>query len=258
MSGRGGRPRHRFAVSPEAVRGGQVRFPAAVARQMRRVLRLSTGDLVTAFDGRGSEYTVALISLRDEGALGEIRAEAAVASEPKLRITLCQALLPREKFELVLQKATEVGVSAFVPLETERSLVKAAAIDAGRLQRWRRIVEEAAEQSGRTGLPELAEPSPLSRAFGALEGEPALLAWERETSLSVRQALVSLERRLADGRLTLFVGPEGGFTASEAMAARAAGAVTISLGPRILRSETAGPILAALALYQAGDLEPPR
>ena len=257
MSGRGG-PRHRFAIRPEAVRGGQVRFPAAVARQMRRVLRLSPGDLVAAFDGRGVEYTVALISLRDEGALGTVEAEAAGASEPRLKLTLFQALLPREKFELVLQKGTEVGVAAFVPLETERSLVKAAAVDGRRLERWRRIVDEAVEQSGRTALPELAEPRPLAGALAALGGEPALLAWERETSLSVRQALVSLERRLRDGRLTLFVGPEGGFSAAEAMAARAAGATTISLGPRILRSETAGPILAALALYQAGDLEPAR
>lgn len=254
-----GRARHRFAVPPEAVRGGQVRFPAAVARQMRRVLRLSPGDVVVAFDGSGVEYSVALIALRDEGAVGEIREQTAVASEARLRITLCQALLPREKFELVLQKGTEVGVATFVPLETDRSLVKAAAIDTGRLRRWRRIAEEAAEQCGRTGLPAVAEPRQLSDALEELEGGPALLAWERETSLSARQALVALERRLAaGGRLVLFVGPEGGFTAAEGMAARAAGAVTISLGPRILRSETAGPLLAALALYQAGELEPVR
>ena len=250
------RPRHRFAVPPDAVRGGQVRFPAPVARQMRRVLRLSPGDLVTAFDGSGAEYTVALTSLRDEAAVGEIRTETTVATEPRLRITLYQALLPREKFELVLQKATEVGVASFVPLETERSLVKAGAIDAARLQRWRRIAEEAAEQSGRTGLPEVADPRRFADALADLADAPALLAWERETTLSVRQALLSLEPRLPDGRLSILVGPEGGFTTKEATAARAAGALTISLGPRILRAETAGPVLAALALYHAGDLEP--
>jgi 16S rRNA (uracil1498-N3)-methyltransferase len=250
--------RHRFAVGPEAVSQGQIRFPARVARQMRRVLRLTPGDVVTAFDGQGSEYTVSLVSLRDEGALGAIEARREGGAEPRLRITLYQALLPREKFEVVLQKGTEVGVAAFVPLETERSLVKGAALDARRLERWRRIVAEAAEQSGRVVLPGLAEPLTFRQALEELPAGPALLAWERETSLSVREALMSLKRRLREGPLALFVGPEGGFTEAEALAARAAGAVTISLGPRVLRAETAGLVLAALSLYQAGALEPVR
>jgi 16S rRNA (uracil1498-N3)-methyltransferase len=224
---------------------------------MRRVLRLSPGDSVAAFDGTGAEYTVALVSLRDEGALGKIQAEKLRDTEPGLKITLCQALLPREKFELVLQKATEVGVAGFVPLATERSLVPTRALDAGRLERWRRIIQEAAEQAGRSQVPTLADPSSLAEAVTS-QPKPALLAWEYETELSVRGALSELEEQLRGGQLSLFVGPEGGFSEAEAAAARDAGAITVSLGRRILRAETAGPVLTALALYEVGDLEPVR
>jgi 16S rRNA (uracil1498-N3)-methyltransferase len=251
-------PRHRFLVSPESVRGGQVSFSEAAARQMRRVLRLSVGDRVSAFDGTGTEYTVALVSLRDERALGSIEERRSLDSEPRLHITLCQALLPRDKLETVLQKATEVGVQAIVPLVTERSLVPANALDDRRFERWRRIIQEAAEQAGRAIVPTLQQPLPLSQALALHRDEPALLAWEGEERLSIRQALAGLEERLRDGRLRLFVGPEGGFSSAEAASAQAAGALTVSLGPRLLRAETAGPVLAALALYQAGDLEPAR
>jgi 16S rRNA (uracil1498-N3)-methyltransferase len=249
------RARHRFSVAADAVRGGQVYFQAAVARQMRRVLRLGPGDRIAAFDGRGVEYTAVLISLRDEGAVAEIEAETVLVSEPGLHITLYQALLPRGMFEHTLQKATEVGVSSFVPLGTERSLIPATAVDGARLQRWQRILEEATEQSGRASVPQLGKPLLLPEALAQLAGEPALLAWEREKSFSIRQALTGLEAKLREGRLVLFVGPEGGFTSAEAQAARDAGVQTVSLGPRILRAETAGPVVAALALYQAGDME---
>jgi 16S rRNA (uracil1498-N3)-methyltransferase len=253
-----GNARHRFAVDPDAVRGGEVRFPATVAHQMRRVLRLRPGQRVIAFDGRGGEYTVALVSVRDDSALGAIEAQITADSEPRLDLTLCQALLPRDKFELVLQKATEVGVRGFVPLLTERSLVPASALDGRRQERWRRIIQEAAEQSGRVSLPILSAPLTLPEALARRGQGPGLLAWERERSISVREALAGLEPRLRGGRLTLFVGPEGGFSEAEVAAARNAGLIVVSLGPRILRAETAGPILTALALYQAGDLEPAR
>jgi 16S rRNA (uracil1498-N3)-methyltransferase len=225
---------------------------------MRRVLRLRPGDRVIAFDGRGVEYTVALITLRDEDAIGVVEAETPLASEPRLRLTLYQALLPREKFEHVLQKGTEVGVSAFVPLATARSLVPGGAIDAARLERWRRILAEAAEQSGRGAVPELAPSQTLDQVLAEQDSNLMLMAWEREAELSLRQVLQSRERQREAGSVALLVGPEGGFTPEEARAARAAGAVTVSLGPRILRAETAGPLLSALVLYEAGELEPNR
>jgi 16S rRNA (uracil1498-N3)-methyltransferase len=249
------KPRHRFVVPPRAVDGGRVHFSAAAARQMRRVLRLSPGDIVAALDGQGTEYRVTLVSLRDNEAIGTIEEQRTLDSEPRLAVTLFQALLPREKFEHVLQKSTEVGVRRIVPLATERSLVPAAAVSGSRLVRWRRIVQEASEQAGRAVLPDLEEPLSLAEALEQRKGQPALLAWEQEASLSLRQALLSLRPRLGDG-LGIFVGPEGGFSQVEAQAAREAGVTVVSLGPLILRAETAGPVLAAVALYEAGDLEP--
>jgi 16S rRNA (uracil1498-N3)-methyltransferase len=128
-------------------------------------------------------------------------------------------------------------------------------VSGSRLLRWRRIVQEASEQAGRAVLPDLEEPLSLAEALEQRKGQPALLAWEQEASLSLRQALLNLRPRLGDG-LGIFVGPEGGFSQVEAQAAREAGVTVVSLGPLILRAETAGPVLAAVALYEAGDLEP--
>src|SRR5205085_6189911 len=139
-----------------------------------------------------AEYVVRLTMLRDDRAVGAVEVESRRNTEPKLEVTLCQALLPRDKLEIVLQKATEVGVGAFVPLECERSLVPASALGAGRLERWRRIIQEAAEQSGRVAVPALLEPLPLSAALAQLGGEPALFAWEQERRRSLRAALREL------------------------------------------------------------------
>jgi 16S rRNA (uracil1498-N3)-methyltransferase len=225
---------------------------------MRRVLRLRPGERVIAFDGLGNEYTVSLTNLRDEQAIGTIESQSSLATEPSLQLTLYQALLPREKFELVLQKATELGVSTFVPLATERSLVPPASLDAARLQRWRRIVEESAEQSGRGGVPAVKSPQSLKDALAEVQGQPALLAWERESQRGLRQTLTELRKGDELTELALFVGPEGGFSPAEADSARESGLTTVSLGPRILRAETAGPVLAALVLYELGELDPHR
>jgi 16S rRNA (uracil1498-N3)-methyltransferase len=250
------RPKHRFAVDADQVRGDEVHFSATVAYQLRHVLRLRPGERVTVFDGTGLEFSVTLRTLRDQEAVGLIDERRQLSSEPRLHLTLYQALLPREKFEQVLQKGAEIGVSAFRPVVTERSLVPASALDGKRLDRWRRILAEAAEQCGRATVPSLDEPTSLRDALQAAGDRPILLAWERERALGVRQALEELLATSAVERLALFVGPEGGFAAGEVEAAAAAGARLISLGPRLLRTETAGPLLAGLAMYVAGELEP--
>jgi 16S rRNA (uracil1498-N3)-methyltransferase len=249
------RPRHRFALSPDQVSDQGVRFPPALAHQIRRVLRLRTGERVRVFDGTGVEHTVRLEVLSDREALGTIESSEWPRTEARLRVTLVQALLPRERFELALQKGTEVGVARIVPLVTERT-IPAATLGEGRLERWRRIVVEAAEQSGRVLVPELADPQTLGEALRGTNDQPCLLAWERERDRSIHRALSELAPA-QPLRLTLVIGPEGGFSAAEVAMALQAGATAVSLGPRTLRAETAGPLLVALALYVFGDLEPP-
>jgi 16S rRNA (uracil1498-N3)-methyltransferase len=250
---------HRFFVDPALLGGDRVALSGPQAHQIRRVLRLKVGDRVVLVDGAGQEYRVRLDEVRSSAVSGTVELIRPSRPEPSLILTLYQALVQRDRFEAALQKGTEVGISRFVPTWCERSNVSGERIDEKRLERWRRIVTEAAEQCERGIVPEVTPPVRFDDAIAAgVAAGPLLMAWEREDARSIRSALVAALKTGDGGRssLGLFVGPEGGFTATEVAVARDAGALTVSLGPRILRTETAGPILAALALYDAGDLTP--
>lgn len=241
---------NRFFVEPALVAGPEVRLDGEIAHQLSRVLRLEAGDHILLLDGLGFEYEVQLSAVQRQGksdvATGRILEKRAAGGEPRLQVTLYQALLKGEKFDVVLQKGTEVGVSRFVPILTERCVGQAARPD-----RWKKIVREAAEQSRRGRLPELVEkPLKLAEALDRIksEGQTAFMAWEEETALSFHQLTAGLTG------LGILIGPEGGFSKKEAELAEAAGVQTLSLGKRILRAETAGPIATALALYQSGDM----
>lgn len=247
----------RYALPAEAIAGGQVRFPAPLARRLRQ-RGLGAGDRVAVFDGGDVEYVVSLVSLRPDGALGIVEQASRPAVEPRLRIDLLLALLPGGRFEAALAMATELGVASVTPLVCEENRALAARIDTAQLARWQEVAARAAERSGRLRLPTVEAPCPFAATLPRLEGQPALLAWEPTTSLSAAQAFSALERRLRGGRVLLLVGPDEGFTHDEALAARRAGAVTISLGSRTLSAENAASLLVGLALYHAGDLEPPR
>jgi 16S rRNA (uracil1498-N3)-methyltransferase len=255
---------HRFFVPRGLLGGPRVALTGEQAHQISRVLRLKIGDRVVLLDGAGHEYRVRLDDVRSSAVTGDVDDVRASRPEPRLQVTLYQALVLRDRFETVMQKGTEVGVSRFVPVWCERSAVpRGDQIDAKRLERWRRIVTEAAEQCERGRVPEILPPVRFTEALEQAAGGPALLALERETERSLQAGLrAALDQRLTDNdgkstaSLGLLVGPEGGFSSTEVAAAREAGVITVSLGPRILRTETAGPVLAALALYEAGDMVP--
>lgn len=241
---------NRFFVEPALVAGPEVQLEGEIAHQISRVLRLEAGDRILLLDGRGFEYEVELTAVQRQGkgdtAGGKVLEKRAAAGEPRLQVTLYQALLKGEKFDVVLQKGTEVGVSRFVPILTERCVGQSARPD-----RWKKIVREAAEQSRRGKLPELVEkPLKFAEALDRIksEGHLAFMAWEEETALTFHELPEGLNE------LGILIGPEGGFSRKEAELAQAAGVKTLSLGKRILRAETAGPIATALALYQSGDM----
>jgi 16S rRNA (uracil1498-N3)-methyltransferase len=265
---------HRFFVDAAALsdarEGGTVMLGGTQAHQINRVLRLKAGQRLVLLDGHGREFLVTLDEVRSSQVSGMVADVLSSRPEPLLQVTLYQALVPRDRFETVLQKGTEVGITRFVPTWCERSIVPGGdAVDEKRLERWRRIVTEAAEQCERGTVPYVAAPLRFTEAVAQAAGAgPVLVAWEREDARSVR---AGLQQTFAQSRsphpptpsaaregrsMSLFVGPEGGFTDQEIAAATDAGALTVSLGPRILRTETAGPVLAALALYEAGDLDP--
>jgi 16S rRNA (uracil1498-N3)-methyltransferase len=233
---------HRFYV-PGPLAAGLVDLPGPAAHQVLSVLRLRPGAPLVLFDGRGGEWSAKLAAAGREGVAARLLEHHTPAREAALRVTLGQALLKADRFEWVLQKGTELGVAAFQPLLTRRTVPGGpGARSEGRLERWRRIVTEAAEQSGRCVVPRVAPPAPLAATLA--EPGPTVLLWEGERERPFATAL-----RLAAGEggpVRLLVGPEGGFEAQEAAAAVTAGAFSATLGPRILRSETAA--LAAVAL----------
>lgn len=249
--------RRRFYAPPESFgRNQNVTLAADEAQHMRGVLRLKPGDEVFLFDGAGNEYRCRIESLRRDGAtLSVIENVDAASPESSLRLTLALALLKFEKFDLVVQKATELGVARIVPVMTKLSDVRLRdERDAERrMMRWRRIAQEAAKQSGRAHLPAIDEPL----AFEALlansspgDEELCLLFAERDG-----QTLTdAIENRARPQSLTALVGSEGGWTDEEIAGARDASWQVITLGGRILRAETAAITVTALLQHHFGDL----
>lgn len=238
---------HRFFVARDQIAGRTVTFAPAQSHQLRHVLRLHPGDHVHVFDGAlEADYVVELVSECE----GRVVGQDAHAPEPRTRLAAYPALLQRDKFEVVLQKLTEVGVAAITPVITARGLVRDGP-DESRYARWRAILTEATEQSGRGHVPVLCAAIPLRDALQSAGGIK-LFAYEGERQSSLRVALAARPKEVS-----IFVGPEGGFTPEEVLSARERGAQVITLGPRLLRTETASPVLAALVLYELGDLSWP-
>ena len=244
----------KFFVAPEALRDDKAELDRELSHRLRHVMRLRRGDRVLLVDGRGGEYEAELEDVNSPTIRAAILSRRDGLPEPLARVILCQSIIKGDRFDWVLEKGTEIGVAKFVPLISQRGVVRPRSDRVERRERWRRIVTEAAEQCGRSYLPELAPPVSLSDALASAEGL-RLLPWEGERETSLRQAL-----RAATGKgkktpvVSIFIGPEGGFARQEVDRAVDLGAQTVSLGPRILRSETAGIVAAAAVLYDLGEL----
>jgi 16S rRNA (uracil1498-N3)-methyltransferase len=242
---------HHFFLPPSLLTAETVEFPAETARQVALVLRLAPGDRVTVLDGLGSACEVELLQVSRAGVSGRVLQKRPAGGEPRTRLTLYLALTGRDKFEWMLQKCTEVGAAAFVPVITARSLVQDGTDAGKKLERWGRIVREAAEQSRRGRVPEVRAPLRFDAALEAADMPLKLIPWEGEQAVGLRQALAPWQGQ-ADLNAAVFIGPEGGFSAAEIEAARRAGFQPVTLGERILRMETAAVVAAALMLYELG------
>jgi 16S rRNA (uracil1498-N3)-methyltransferase len=225
-----------------------VSLSGATARQIKNVLRLRPGDRITVLDNSGLEWTVRLTDVRPDRVRGEIESRQAASGEPALEMTLYQGLLKGDKFEWLLQKGTELGISRFVPVICRRSVV--TSVSAQKEARWRQIIREAAEQSRRGKLPTLAEPLPLAEALAGADAPLRLMAWEEAAG---GPGLKEILAGAAGTSIAIFIGPEGGLTPEEAALGQAAGARLVRLGPRILRAETAGLALTAAIFYALGE-----
>lgn len=239
----------RFFVPAEAIHDDLVELTGDVAGRLARVLRARPGDRIAAFAGDGKEHIIALERVSAKTISGHIVDSRPGLPEPAVRVTLYQSVVKGERFEWVLEKGTELGVSRFVPLTTGRAVVRSEAGGA-RYERWRRIIIEATEQCGRCVVPELSAPVSLDDALASASGL-ILLPYEGESALGLRAALRSAGEPRA---VSVLIGPEGGFAEEEVARAGAAGAKVVSLGRCILRSETAGIAAAAVVMYELGEL----
>ena len=232
-----------FVDAPLRV-GAAVDLPEAAVAHLVRVLRLEAGDPVVLFNGDGCDYPARLTQAGKRGAEAQVLERIPLDNESPLPITLAQGIARGEKMDLILQKATELGVARIAPLQTECTEVRLdAERSAKRMAHWRGVVLGACEQSGRAIVPALLEPQSLA-AFAAAEGPGHRFLLDPFAERGVAQAGV-----LPGEPVTLLIGPEGGLSERDHLTARAAGFVGLRLGPRVLRTETAG--LAAIAAFNA-------
>lgn len=245
---------HRFFIPPEQISAGQVTITGDTARQIHSVLRLHNGAHITVLDDSGLEYRVELETVERSSALGWVLESQPCLAEPRTRLTVYLGLTQREKFEYALQKCTEAGAAGFVPFISSRTLLQDPAEAAKKILRWQQIVQEAAEQSGRGRIPTVQAPLryPEALADAAARHAHCFLLWEGEHATSLRSALAGVPPA---NHLAVFIGPEGGLSKVEAEQAADAGCLSVSLGRRILRMETAALAATLLILYQLGEME---
>jgi len=231
-----------------------VALQGPLVHQLRDVLRLQLNDRITILDNTGWEYEIGITRLSRDIVTGEIYARILV-DEPNTKVTLYQALLKGDRFEYVLQKCTEIGVSCFVPITCERCMARTPSDN--KIGRWRRIITEAAEQSGRGIIPEL-QPVTKFRETCEAVANPSLLAWEGERTSDLKSVLQSQASSNRPSSVNIFVGPEGGFTPADVKFAQQHNMIPFTLGKRVLRAETAGLVSATAVLYEYGDLSQSR
>lgn len=233
-----------------------MRIKGEVAQQIRHVLRMRPGDHFALLDGLGYEYHVVLVEFGKDEVWAEVQDKVQIRTEPAHTVSLCLSLLNKpDKFEWALQKCTELGAARFVPIVAERSVT--SSLRAIRRERWERIIQEAAEQSGRGLIPALDEPVSLKMA---LEGESLMLSQGSHVAimpeLGGSEAIADALKRSGQPRTaSIYIGPEGGFTLAEIGTAQDAGVAVVTLGTRTLRAETAAVASLTLIMSGLGEME---
>ena len=224
------------------------------AHHLMHVMRAKAGQEVTVVDDEGSVARMEMTAFREDAVTLVLKERLAANTESPLELVLAQCLLKADKMDYVVQKAVELGVTEIVPVKSHNCVVRYDAKKAAaRQQRWQKIAEEAAKQCGRTALTEvmpITDLSNLIRENSDTEDTEIVFCYENEDETTVKSCLQAAKGK----RLILLIGPEGGFTLDEAQAVQEAGGKAVTLGPRILRAETAAVAAVTVAQYENGDL----
>lgn len=239
----------KFFFNKNDISQGQVQLFGEDEKHIKTVLRARVGEELTLCDGEGVDYQCRIASM-ERGVLLDILSKEVCETEPKTKITLYQGLPKADKMELIIQKCVELGVDRIVAVSTERAIVKLDKKESKKLERWQKIAEAAAKQSGRGKIPEIGQQVlKFKEAVAeAKELDGAIIPYEKEQETGIRQFV----RGFQGESIGVFIGPEGGFAEEEIALAQENGITPITLGKRILRTETAGMTTTALLLYELG------
>ena len=221
------------------------------AHHLMHVMRAKAGQEVTVVDDEGSVARMEMTAFREDAVTLVLKERLAANTESPLELVLAQCLLKADKMDYVVQKAVELGVTEIVPVKSHNCVVRYDAKKAAARQaRWQKIAEEAAKQCGRTALTEVTPITDLSGLIKENSGTEIVFCYENEDETTVKSCLQAAKGK----RLILLIGPEGGFTLDEAQVVQEAGGKAVTLGPRILRAETAAVAAVTVAQYENGDL----
>lgn len=242
---------YQFFVEPNQINDKRVVITGSDVNHIRNVLRMKPGEEIAVSNGTdGREYRCGIVEIGEEQVICELRFIKEDGLELSSRVHLFQGLPKADKMELIIQKAVELGVYEVIPVETKRAVVKLDAKKARqKTERWQAIAEAAAKQSKRRIIPQVSEPVTFARALELAGGmEVKMIPYELADGMERTKQMISSLPEDAD--IAVFIGPEGGFEESEIKAATDAGVVPITLGKRILRTETAGLTVMAWIMYQ--------
>lgn len=244
---------HKFFINKENILGNRLSITGDDVNHIYKVLRLNIGDIILVCDGQAKEYTSKIIEITKKEVICEIVDTFNNLSEPPIKITLYQGLPKAQKMELIIQKGVEIGLYRIQPVITERVVVKTEGRDlSNKLERWRRISEEAAKQSNRGIIPEVLEPISFKEALDELKSlDLSIVPYEKEKANGLKKALTE---NINAKKIGVMIGPEGGFEEAEIDNCIKNNVTPVTLGPRILRTETSGIAVSSMILYELGDM----
>jgi 16S rRNA (uracil1498-N3)-methyltransferase len=244
---------HQFFLLPELLKSPVVEIRDENAEHMK-VLRLKEKDSIILADGLGKQVIAKVISIKNKCFYAKIKKDLDCKTEPPVKVTLIQSLPKKNKIDYILQKGTELGMYQFVPITTARTVVKLNSSKAeSRVERWQKIVLEASKQCRRAVVPLVSKITTLDNALNKLNADLILFFWEEEKTVTFKKILNNYSRDKLQSVVVL-IGPEGGWTPQEVELVKKYNAKSVTLGPRILRTETAGIAVLTMLLYQLGDL----
>ena len=246
----------KFFIKSNQIQDNTIIITGEDVNHIKNVLRKKQGDQIIACDGIDTDYYCKILSLEKEKIILEVLEKNILSAEPNVKIDIFQGLPKFDKMELIIQKTTELGVNKIIPLETKRVVVKLdEKTKIKKIERWQKIAQEAAKQCKRTHIPLIDNVVTIKNVIEKFEGyDIVLLAYEKENNSSIKSIIRDL---VEPSKIAVVIGPEGGFEEKEVnyLCGSLNKVKSISLGQRILRTETAGIVILSALMYEFGELE---